>query len=67
MATSRECLCCCEVERVVMKKEESASNISCITDHEGFVPVCLNVWVLQTACFSYRYHYGDAKERDIHE
>ena len=25
------------------------------------------IWVLQAAYFSYRYHYGDAEERDIHE
>ena len=67
MPTSRECICCCEVERVVLKKEENSSEISCITDHEGFESVCLNVWVLQAAYFSYSYHYGDAEERDIHE
>ena len=38
MPTSRECVCCCEIERVAMKKEESASEISCITDHERFGP-----------------------------
>ena len=45
MPTSREYICCCEVEKVVMKKEESASEISCITEHEGFESVCLNAWV----------------------
>ena len=33
MPTGYECICCCEVERVVIKKEESANEISCITDH----------------------------------
>ena len=37
MPTSHECICCCEVESVVTKKEED----------EGFESVCLNVWVLQ--------------------
>ena len=32
MHTSHECICCCEVERVVMKKEESADEISCIAN-----------------------------------
>ena len=50
-----------------MKKEESTGGISCITDHEGFESVCLNVWVLQAAYFNYRYHYGGAEEKDIHE
>ena len=31
---------------IYTKKEESASVISCITEHEGFESVCLNVWVL---------------------
>ena len=67
MPTSRECICCCEVQTVVMKKKENVSEISCITDHEGFKSVCLNVWVLQAAYSSYRYHYGDVKEKDIHK
>ena len=33
MPTSHECICCCEVESVVKKKEED----------EGFESVCLNV------------------------
>ena len=37
-----------------MKKEESTGGISCITNHEGFESVCLNVWVLQAAYFNYR-------------
>jgi len=30
----------------------------CITKHEGFDAVCLNLWVLQTACFQYFQLYG---------
>ena len=37
----------------------SGSEVNCIIDHEGFESVCLNVWVLQTAYFAYRYHYGE--------
>ena len=47
MPISHEYIC------YVMKKEESASEISCITNHEGFESVCLKVWVLQAAYFSY--------------
>ena len=36
MPTSRECVCCCEIEQVLLKKEESANRIPCITEHEGF-------------------------------
>ena len=67
MPTSRECVCCCEVEKIVMKKQEGSSEVACITEHEGFQHVCLNTWVLQAAYFTYRHHYGDAAERDIHE
>ena len=67
LRTRQECICCCEVERVVLKKEESSREISCITDHEGFESVYLDVWVLQTAYYSYRYHYGHLEEKDVHE
>lgn len=32
---------------------------ACITLHVGFIPVCLNEEVLQTAYYSYRQQYGD--------
>ena len=57
MPTNHECICCCEVETVVNKFQESENDISCITHHEGFESVCLNVWILQTAYFNYRQHY----------
>ena len=65
MTTSHENICCSEVDRVVEKKEEGSSAISCIIDHEGFHSVCLDVWVLQTAYFNYRQHYGVAKEKAV--
>ena len=67
MPTNHECICCCEVETVVNKFQESENDISCITHHEGFESVCLNVWVLQTAYFNYRQHYGEAEEKTVHE
>ena len=33
--------------------------LPCITAHERFEVVWLNVWVLQAAYFQYRQHYGD--------
>ena len=61
MPTARECVCCCEIDQVNEKKQEtwSGSEVACIVDHEGFESVCLNVWVLQAAYFAYRYHYGE--------
>ena len=67
MPTARESICCCEIDRIKLKMEENEESISCITQHEGFPSVCLNVWVLQAAYSSYRYHYGDAEETNIHE
>ena len=38
--------------------QESAAEVQCITQHEGFQPVVLDVNVLQTAYFNYRQQYG---------
>ena len=40
----------------------SGRHVACITHHEGFESVCLNMWVLQAAYYAYRYHYGDLEE-----
>ena len=68
MPLAVECICCCEVERIQQKIQEGPSQVDCITLHEGFDAVCLNVWVLQAAYFQYRQHYGNnAQQRPIHE
>ena len=43
--------------------------MTCITEHEGFDAVCLNVWVLQAGFFSYHYHYStrDVGDTPTHE
>ncbi|CAC5422651.1 unnamed protein product [Mytilus coruscus] len=61
MTTARECICCNEVQRVLDVKNEE--DISCITQHPGFLPVCLNVHVLGVANFQYRQEYGDTPEQ----
>ena len=61
MPTPRECVCCREVPRVEEKLQELdvvSEGVTCITEHEGFHPVCLNQWVLQTAAFQTRQQYG---------
>ena len=63
MPTARECVCCSEIDVIGQKIDEYGTALTCITEHEGFEPVCLNVWVLQAGYFSYRQHYGT---RDIH-
>ena len=67
MPTNHECICCCEIDTVYNKFQENENDISCITDHEGFESVCLNVWVLQTAYFNYRQRYGEAVEKIVRE
>ena len=62
MSTAAECVCFSEIDAIGQKLDETEAEISCITEHEGFEPVCLNVWVLQAVFFSYRQHYGT---RDI--
>ena len=56
MPTVVECICCCEIDTTIQKMEQIQAQISCITEHERFEPVCLNVWVLQAGYFSYRKH-----------
>ena len=58
MSTPRECICCKEIVEVVNKLSEVETDMTCITQHPGFASVCLDVWVLQTAYFQYRQHYG---------
>ena len=65
MTTSHENICCSELDRVIEKKEEGSSAVSCIIDHKGFHSVCLDVWVLQTAYFNYWQHYGVAEEKAV--
>ena len=58
MLTVAECIWCCKIDITIQKMGQIQAQISCITEHEGFEPVCLNVWVLQARYFSYRQHYG---------
>ena len=57
MPTATECVCCIEIDEVSNKM--SAEGISCITFHPGFKSVCLDIWVLQTAFYSFHQKYGD--------
>ena len=59
MPTPVKCLCCQEIEAIVSKIAGSeTTNLQSITEHEGFEPVCLNVWVFQVSFYTYRHHYG---------
>ena len=41
---------------VIVNKMET-TDVLCITEHEGFDAVCLNVWVLQATCYQYKQQY----------
>ena len=46
MITSEECVCCMEIPEVVGKLNElNDPSAVCISNHPGYSPVCLNVWV----------------------
>ena len=52
MPTTRESICCKKISVIDNKLQESSvGNPCCITEHEGFQPVCRDVWVLQTVGF----------------
>ena len=43
MPTGAECLCCCETNTIVHKKQASDLISTCIINHIGFQAACLNV------------------------
>ncbi|XP_060567747.1 uncharacterized protein LOC132726450 [Ruditapes philippinarum] len=65
MYTDRESICCNEIDSVKLKieqfKEETATELSCITRHPGFQSVCLDRYVLETAYYQYRQQYGEVE------
>lgn len=69
MPTAVECVCCNEIQQMTDMLQDIDSDISCITQHEGFEAVCLNVWVLQAAYFNYRQQYGtgEIRSQPLHE
>ena len=59
MPTARESICCREISAIDNKLQKSSGgNLCCITEHEGFQPVCLDVWVLQMAGFQTEQEFG---------
>ena len=66
MPTGEECVCCREI--VQMANRVSSHKVECIISHPGFRSVFLDPWVLETAYYTYRQHYGDnAVEGAINE
>lgn len=61
MESDPESVCCSEIPKV-QAKMELEEGTSCITNHPFFDPVCLNVFVLQTAYLQYRQEHGNGFE-----
>ena len=65
MGLPEACVCCQEIEAVKHKIIEAVTSgecqeqPTCITQHPGFHPVCINRWVLQTAWYQYKQQYKD--------
>ncbi|CAH3162429.1 unnamed protein product, partial [Porites lobata] len=66
MGRAEACICCQEIEQVKNKLSEAVTSgeceeePTCITQHPGFHPVCINRWVLQTAWFQYKQQYKES-------
>ena len=58
MLTVDESISYKEIEQVVHKITEEDFPVSCITEHPGFNPVCLNIHVLQAAYFACKQIHG---------
>ena len=68
MPTAFECVCYCEIQDFEDKKSDVTPAVKCITNHPEFCNVCLDIWVLQTAYYVYRQHYGShARQGALHE
>ena len=76
MQTTVECVCCQDISVVVHKNIEAAMDgpdgtsdkaPTCVTEHPGFLAVCTNKWVLQTACYQYIQQYKEDAYRNKEE
>ena len=65
MGRVEACVCCQEIEQVKNKLTKAVTcgecqeQPTCITQHPGFHPVCINRWVLQTAWYQYKQQYKE--------
>jgi len=65
MGRAEACVCCQEIEAVRNKLVEAVTcgefeeQPTCITQHLGFHPACINRWVLQTSWYQHKQQYKD--------
>ena len=76
MGTVRECVCCREIGVIQDKNREAVVVLPngdktdppcCITQHPGFLAVCTNKWVLQTAEYQYLQQYREPYKGPEHK
>ena len=64
-------MCCQEITQIKNTLLAAVGDVeqepSCITQHPGFLAVCTNKWVLQTAWYQYEQQYRDAYEGPEHK
>ncbi|XP_037613535.1 P2X purinoceptor 7-like [Sebastes umbrosus] len=65
MPTEPENICCWETQQVKRRMEQLPDNISCMIQHPGLDPVCLNLFTMQNAYNVYRAEYGALHQRAI--
>ncbi|XP_071511575.1 uncharacterized protein [Diadema antillarum] len=58
MPSVQESICCKEINEIVEKMDSYNGSLDCITEHPGFLTVCLDEYVLETAYFQYHAQYG---------
>ena len=65
MQTIDESVCCMEIKQVwQIVEDQPETEMKCITEHPGFQSTCLDVWVVETACYAYRQQqYGTDNKR----
>ncbi|XP_056435161.1 P2X purinoceptor 7-like [Gadus chalcogrammus] len=66
MPTEVENICCMKIPQVTRRLREVEQQQTCMVDHPGLEPVCLNVYSIQNARQIYRADYGPLNLRRIH-
>ena len=62
--STRECLCCQEIDQIVKKCQQTDNLVQCILKRDGFKEVCMNPEVLYTAYFCYKQQYPNVEDSD---
>ncbi|XP_051268940.1 P2X purinoceptor 7-like [Dicentrarchus labrax] len=65
MPTEPENVCCREIPQVIRRLNQLQNPPSCMVDHPGLEPVCLNAFSLQKELNIYRADYGRLRLRGI--